>query len=83
LRIARTQAGRYPSPPALGATGTTVANQNYLYSLYDALVSINIPSDKALAVIDAMCRRPWSGPLAAFAFGPGLTAEGVLLTRVA
>lgn len=33
-----------------------MANQNYLYSLYDALVSINIPSDKALAVIDAMER---------------------------
>jgi predicted naringenin-chalcone synthase len=32
-------------------------------------------------VIDAMCRRPWSGPLAAYAFGPGLTAEGLLLTR--
>lgn len=29
---------------------------NYLYSLYDALVSINVPSDKARAVIDAMER---------------------------
>jgi hypothetical protein len=28
----------------------------YLYSLYDALVSINVPSDKARAVIDAMER---------------------------
>jgi hypothetical protein len=27
---------------------------NYLYSLYDALVSINVPSDKARAVVDAM-----------------------------
>ncbi len=27
---------------------------NYLYSLYDALVSISVPSDKALAVVDAM-----------------------------
>jgi hypothetical protein len=26
----------------------------YLYSLYDALVSINVPSDKARAVVDAM-----------------------------
>ncbi len=41
----------------------------------------NRSSGTILAVIDAMCRRPWSGPLAAFAFGPGLTAEGILLTR--
>jgi len=26
----------------------------YLYSLYDALVSISVPSDKARAVVDAM-----------------------------
>ncbi len=29
---------------------------NFLYSLYDALVSINVPSDKARAVVDAMER---------------------------
>jgi len=29
---------------------------DYLYSLYDALVSINVPSDKAKAVVDAMER---------------------------
>ena len=29
---------------------------SYLYSLYDALVSINVPSDKAQAVVDAMER---------------------------
>ncbi|GMW07449.1 MAG: hypothetical protein QY320_11425 [Gammaproteobacteria bacterium] len=29
---------------------------DYLYSLYDALVSINVPADKARAVIDAMER---------------------------
>ena len=29
---------------------------NYLYSLYDALVSINVPSEKARAVVDAMER---------------------------
>ena len=29
---------------------------NYLYSLYDALVSIDVPSDKARAVVDAMER---------------------------
>ena len=29
---------------------------NYLYSLYDALVGISVPSDKARAVVDAMER---------------------------
>jgi len=29
---------------------------DYLYSLYDALISINVPSDKARAVVDAMER---------------------------
>lgn len=29
---------------------------DYLYSLYDALVSINVPSDKARAVVDALER---------------------------
>jgi len=29
---------------------------NYLYSLYDALISINVPGDKARAVVDAMER---------------------------
>lgn len=29
---------------------------DYLYSLYDALVSINAPNDKARAVVDAMER---------------------------
>jgi hypothetical protein len=29
---------------------------NHLYSLYDALVSINVPTDKARAVVDAMER---------------------------
>ena len=29
---------------------------NYLYSLYDALVSIHVPNDKARAVVDAMER---------------------------
>ena len=29
---------------------------DYLYSLYDALVSINCPNDKARAVVDAMER---------------------------
>ena len=30
---------------------------NALYSLYDALVSINVPNDKARAVVDAMERH--------------------------
>ena len=30
---------------------------DYRYSLYDALVSINVPSDKARAVVDAMERE--------------------------
>jgi hypothetical protein len=29
---------------------------DHLYSLYDALISINIPGDKARAVVDAMER---------------------------
>ena len=29
---------------------------DYLYSLYDALTSINVPNDKARAVVDAMER---------------------------
>jgi len=36
-----------------GASGATV---DFLYSLYDALVSINVPNDKARAVVDAMER---------------------------
>jgi hypothetical protein len=35
---------------------TFVPAMNYLYSLYDALVSISVPSDKARAVVDAMER---------------------------
>ena len=34
----------------------TVGAMDFLYSLYDALVSVNIPSDKARAVVDAMER---------------------------
>ena len=30
---------------------------NYLYSLYDALVSISVPADKARAVVEAMERE--------------------------
>jgi hypothetical protein len=35
---------------------TFVPAMNYLYSLYDALVSISVPFDKARAVVDAMER---------------------------
>lgn len=35
---------------------SVVPIMNYLYSLYDALVSISVPSDKARAVVDAMER---------------------------
>ncbi|MCU0975535.1 MAG: hypothetical protein MUC71_04390 [Steroidobacteraceae bacterium] len=38
-----------------GRDGEPVA-VDYLYSLYDALVSINVPSEKARAVVDAMER---------------------------
>lgn len=41
----------------------------------------NRSSGTILAIIGEMCRTPWSGPLAAYAFGPGLTAEGILLHR--
>ena len=33
-----------------------VRSVDFLYSLYDALVSINVPDDKARAVVDAMER---------------------------
>jgi len=42
---------------------------DYLCSLYDALISINVPTDKARAVVDAMegdmsaRRRRWPGSL--------------------
>jgi hypothetical protein len=35
---------------------STVRTVDFLYSLYDALVSINVPNDKARAVVDAMER---------------------------
>lgn len=38
------------------AVGPAEPAMDYLYSLYDALVSINVPSDKARAVVDAMER---------------------------
>ncbi|MGH8241933.1 MAG: hypothetical protein ACRETY_01135, partial [Steroidobacteraceae bacterium] len=44
--------GSAPLPPVRA----TLPPMNYLYSLYDALVSIDVPSDKARAVVDAMER---------------------------
>jgi hypothetical protein len=44
---------RHRSPEWLVLPGISVA---YLYSMYDALVSISVPSDKARAVVDAMER---------------------------
>ena len=44
---------QHRSPEWLVLPGISVA---YLYSLYDALVSISVPSDKARAVVDAMER---------------------------
>lgn len=47
---------------------------DYLYSLYDAVVSINVPSDKARAVVDGM--RPGSVTV----LGLGLLFAGLKLT---
>ena len=41
------------SPTRARVAGTAM---DFLYSLYDALVSINVPNDKARAVVDAMER---------------------------
>lgn len=41
----------------------------------------NRSSGTVLAILDGLCREAWSGPCAAYAFGPGLTAEGLLLQR--
>jgi predicted naringenin-chalcone synthase len=41
----------------------------------------NRSSGTVLAILDALCRESWAGPCAAYAFGPGLTAEGLLLER--
>jgi hypothetical protein len=50
--------GRLPSDlfRSQGHAGADSIGGVYLYSLYDALVSINVPNDKARAVVDAMER---------------------------
>ena len=42
--------------PAIGSAAVRRRSVDYLYSLYDALISINVPNDKARAVVDAMER---------------------------
>lgn len=41
----------------------------------------NRSSATILAIVDKELDAPWSGPIATMAFGPGLTAEGLLLER--
>lgn len=50
--------GWKPESACLHRAGTATLRHSvdYLYSLYDALVSINVPNDKARAVVDAMER---------------------------
>lgn len=58
--------------------------EDALAASHEALRSAgNRSSGTVLAIIGEMCRSSWSGPLAAYAFGPGLTAEGLLLHRYA
>jgi hypothetical protein len=47
----------------MDAAALNMAAMSVVYSLYDALVSINVPDDKAKAVIDAM-EREMMGKLA-------------------
>jgi hypothetical protein len=53
--LAHDQARRQPMYKAKRPTPMR-HSVDYLYSLYDALVSINVPNDKARAVVDAMER---------------------------
>ncbi len=54
---------------------------NYLYSLYDALVSISVPSDKARAVVDAMERDMGTTLATKQDLLPLATREDLLATR--
>ena len=54
---------------------------NYLYSLYDALVSISVPSDKARAVVDAMERDMGTTLATKQDLLPLATREGLLATK--
>lgn len=50
------RSGGYCEPNVGPGSRSERVTVDYLYSLYDALVSINVPGDKARAVIDAMER---------------------------
>ena len=54
---------------------------DFLYSLYDALVSINVPSDKARAVVDAMERDMETTLATKQDLQPLATREAVLLVK--
>ena len=54
---------------------------NYLYSLYDALVSISVPSDKARAVVDAMERDMGTTLATKQDLLPLATGEDLLATK--
>ena len=54
---------------------------DFLYSLYDALVSINVPSDKARAVVDAMERDMATTLATKQDLRPLATREEVMLVR--
>jgi hypothetical protein len=54
----RVQSGQSGQKPrfAILAPWASLLPMDYLYSLYDALLSIHVPNDKARAVVDAMER---------------------------
>ena len=54
---------------------------DFLYSLYDALVSINVPSDKARAVVDAMERDMATTLATKQDLQPFATREDIRLVR--
>ena len=54
---------------------------DFLYSLYDALISINVPTDKARAVVDAMERDMATTLATKQDLQPLATREAVLLVK--
>ena len=54
---------------------------NYLYSLYDALVSISVPADKARAVVDAMEREMGTTLATKRDLSPLATREDLLASK--
>jgi len=61
---------------ALGLPGTALNDSRAALA-----AAGNRSSGTVLAILADACRNPWSGPVAVYAFGPGLTAEGLLLER--